>query len=260
MLSRVPDVELVATAGGGREALDMVADTRPDLLLVDIEMPDVDGFDVVESVAKLVPGEPPLVAFVTAYRKFAPQAFESGAIDFLPKPVRLGRLEATLARARDAVGGREAARRLIELQAMLDDLRANRGPVCGPHVWVPRRGEIMRVDLDHVQRVAAEGAYVRLHLEGGSYLHREPIGAIEAKLDPLRFVRVHRSHLVRTDQVSSIRRTIHGGGELVLRDGACVPLGRKYARSARQRLLGSASARDLESTGTGGSKGWRISS
>ena len=98
MLSQMVDVDVVATAASGREAIDAVSAAAPDLLLLDIEMPSLDGFDVVERVVKLCPQDPPLVAFVTAYRKFAPEAFESGAIDFLPKPVRLARLEATIAR------------------------------------------------------------------------------------------------------------------------------------------------------------------
>ena len=115
-------------------------------------------------------------------------------------------------------------------------------------------GEVKRIDLDDVLRVAAEGAYVRLFLEENSYLHREPIGAIGTKLHPDRFIRVHRSHLVRVDQVSSIRRTIHGGGELLLRTGERVPIGRKYSREARRRLT-TGGASTQKSTPVGGSSG-----
>ena len=238
LLGRIGEVEIVGTASNGGEALALVEETRPDLVLLDIEMPDMDGFDVVEQLGRLLtPGwDAPLVAFVTAFRRFAPEAFDSGAIDFLSKPVRLARLEKTIDRARRAQAGREAGRRLIDLQGMLDALRDNRDPYREAHVWVPRRGEVVRVDLDQIDRIAAEGAYVRLHVESNSFLHREAIGTIEAKLDPVRFVRVHRSHLVRIDHVASIKRTIHGGGELLLRSGERIPLGRKYARTARQRL------------------------
>ena len=237
MLSTMPGVTIVGTTTDGAEALDLVKRTKPQLLLLDIEMPELDGFDVVDALAKRGGPEVPLVAFVTAYRKFAPQAFETGAIDFLPKPVRLARLDATLTRARTAIEGREASRRLVELEAMLERLRANHLPAREEHVWVPRRGEVVRVDLDRVDRVVAEGAYVRLYVDDTSYLHRDPIGAIEGRLDPTRFVRAHRSHLVRIDRVASIRRTIHGGAELVLKDGVRIPLGRKYSRAARSRLL-----------------------
>jgi DNA-binding LytR/AlgR family response regulator len=235
MLSSMPEVVVVGTTTDGAEALDLVRSALPDLLLVDIEMPELDGFDVVQALAQVE--APPLVAFVTAFRKFAPQAFETGAIDFLPKPVRLARLDDTVSRARKAIAGREAARRLVELEAMLDNLRASHIPARDEHVWVPRRGEVIRIDLDSVERIVAEGAYVRLHTEDASYLHREPIGAIEKRLDQSRFVRAHRSHIVRIDQVASIKRTMHGGGELILKDGTRVSIGRKYSREARKRLL-----------------------
>lgn len=239
LLARLPDVAVVGSSSSGREILGLVERERPDLLLLDIEMPHLDGFDVVEQLAKVVlpSWDAPLVAFVTAFRRFAPQAFDSGAIDFLSKPVRLARLETCVDRARVAIAGREAGRRLRDLQGMLDDLRGNHSPYSDAHVWVQRRGETVRVDLDQVERISAEGAYVRLHVNSTSFLHRESIGAIETKMDPRRIVRVHRSHIVRMDHVSAIRRTLHGGSELVLRDGERVPLGRKYARAARQRLF-----------------------
>jgi DNA-binding LytR/AlgR family response regulator len=237
MLSTMPGVTVVGTTTDGAEAVELVRKTKPDLLLIDVEMPELDGFDVVDALAKRAEPDAPLVAFVTAYRKFAPQAFESGAIDFLPKPVRLSRLDGTLTRARAAIEGREASRRLVELEAMLDTMRANHVPERDEHVWVSRRGEVVRIDLDRVERVVAEGAYVRLYLDGISYLHREPIGGIEARLDQSRFIRAHRSHIVRVDRVASIRRTMHGGAELVLKDEIRVPLGRKYSREARRRLL-----------------------
>lgn len=234
LLGRIANVELVGTAADGEEALERLATIQPDLLLLDIEMPGLDGFDVIERLQSpdRAPGTAPLVAFFTAYRRFAPEAFDSGAIDFLSKPVRLRRLERTIERAREAVEGREAVRRLRDLQGRLEHLREGRA-----HVWISRRGEVIRVDLDHVDRVAAEGAYVRLHVDHDSFLHREPISSIEAKLDPSRFVRVHRSHIVHTGGVTSIRRTLHGGSELTLRSGERVPLGRRYAKEARRRLL-----------------------
>ena len=96
---------------------------------------------------------------------------------------------------------------------------------------------MVRIDLVRVNWVAAEGSYVRLHLDDASYLHRHAIGLMEEVLDPEQFLRIHRSYLVRIDCVASIRRTIHGGGEVVLHSGIVLPLGRKYSTAARQRLL-----------------------
>jgi DNA-binding LytR/AlgR family response regulator len=238
MLARLPDAGAVATAQSGREALDLIAAGDFDLALLDVEMPEIDGFDVVAEMGAAIEGarDVPLVAFVTAFRRFAPEAFDSGAIDFLSKPVRLARLERALQRARDAIAGREACRRLIDLQATLDRLRGPHDPYREAHVWVRRRGENVRIDLDQVERVAAEGAYVRLHVDSTSFLHREVIGAIEPRFDPARFMRVHRSHLIRTSNVSAVLRTVYGAAELVLRDGQHIPVGRKYAKEVRRRL------------------------
>ena len=237
LLARVPNVEIVGKARGGFDALAQVRTAAPDLILLDVEMPDLDGFDVVEQLESSGVGEAPLIALVTAYPQFAPEAFDRAAIDFLSKPVRLGRLERTIQRARTALQGRETGRRLIELRTMLEALRAERKPRMGEHVWVSRRGEVVRIDLDDVDRVAAEGAYVRLHVQAVSYLHREPIGSIEKRLDPTRFVRTHRSHLVRIDHVASVRRTLHGRSELILQTSERVPLGRRFAKEARRRLF-----------------------
>ncbi len=239
LLALIPGVEVVGTAMNGRDAVAAIRHHAPDLAMLDIEMPDMDGFDVVEALEHDGPGarDVPLIAFVTAFRRFAPQAFDSGAIDFLSKPVRLARLETTIDRVRQAIAGREARRRLLDLQGMLDALRDHRDPYRDVHVWVQRRGEMVRVDLDQLDRVSAEGAYVRLYLESTSFLHRAPIGSIEARLDPQRFIRVHRSHIVRVDHVATIRRTLHGASELNLRDGERLPVGRKFAKPTRARLL-----------------------
>lgn len=246
LLEHVPEVEVVATTTDSREALRLIAETVPELLLLDIEMPEVDGFDIVEGIGKLSLASVPVISFITAYRSFAFEAYECGVLDFLPKPVRASRINAMVARARDALAGREARSRLVELERSLEALRFTSSDVDPAHVWVSRRGETVRVELDKVERVAAEGAYVRLHLGARSYLHREAISSILVRMDRCRFARVHRSHVVRIDQVSAIRRTLQGGGELVLRDGTRIPIGRKFSRDARRRLAGGALDADRE--------------
>jgi DNA-binding LytR/AlgR family response regulator len=236
ILGEMPDVLVVATAETGIEAVEKAGETGPDLMLLDIEMPGSDGFDVVELLASATGGGP-LVAFVTAHRVFAPDAFDTGVVDFLQKPVRRPRLEKAIARARAALLARDADHRLRDLQQRLDEMRHDLGGRRDEHIWVARRGGLVRVELRRIDRVAAEGAYVRIHVGADSYLHRESMSGLEALLDPDRFVRVHRSHVVRDGFVASIRRTIHGGGELLLSCGTVVPLGRKYALRARRHLL-----------------------
>jgi DNA-binding LytR/AlgR family response regulator len=235
LLGRIGGVELVGTAPDGREALEAVDRTRPDLVLLDIEMPGPDGFDIARVMEAR--DHPPLVAFVTAYRRLALEAFDSGAVDFLSKPVRLERLEQSVERARRVVAGRTAEQRLAVLEQRVEMLQSERRGGDARHVWVQRRGEVLRVDLCHVDRVSADGPYVRLHVGCATYLHRETIGSMEARLGRTVHTRTHRSHIVRNGYVARIRRTVHGGTELVMRDGCVVPVGRSFAKDVRRRIL-----------------------
>lgn len=237
LLTRFEDVEVVATASNGDEALSAIRTSGPDLVFLDIEMPGRDGFDVAGELSRMDAEHVPLVTFVTAYRQFAPEAFDSGAVDFLSKPVRMARLERSLDRARRLVASRRAEKRLLAVERTVDALRCAQDGRGKPHVWVHRRGEVVRVDLDSVDRVSAEGPYVRLHMSNGTFLHREPIASIEARLSTLGHLRVHRSHVVRLAQVAGIRRTLHGASELILRNGDRIPVGRSHAKEVRRRLL-----------------------
>ncbi|MDB5722649.1 MAG: DNA-binding response regulator [Alphaproteobacteria bacterium] len=234
LLPRLCDVTVVATARDGLAALDSINQARPDVVLLDIEMPGLDGFDVVEHLAwdRL---SAPLIIFVSAYPAFAAQAFEAGAIDFLTKPVRRARLEIAIDRVNRAIADRSAAARLELLAAQLDALRRAYGEQsdCTGHVWVKRRDGRVRLELEQVERVDAEGEYVRLHYPGGSYLHRDSITAIEERLDPRRFVRIHRSTIIRRADVVGVTRRATGSYYVTTSAGAQLPVGRSYRRIAR---------------------------
>lgn len=230
MLDKIDDVAIVGTAQNGRDALALIDEQAPDALFLDIEMPALDGFDVVEALAAQAKASPPLIVFVTAYPQFAAHAFDTGAIDFLIKPVRHARLETAAARLRDVLEQRDARRRLAELASQLNALRAEGGTSGAPanEIWVHRRAERVRVDLDTVEMVQAEGEYVRLFVGDQSFLHRASIGSITARLDSARFMRVHRSYVVRLDLIAKIRRKAAGGYSLLLTSGTEIPLGRLY--------------------------------
>jgi DNA-binding LytR/AlgR family response regulator len=239
LVTRVEGFEVVGTASNGRAALEVIKELQPDALFLDIEMPALDGFDVVEALAHDGEGVAPLIVFVTAYPQFAAHAFDTGAIDFLTKPVRLARLEVACTRLRRALEERSAAGRLSELARQLETLRAERrGDVGeGAHLWVQRRGETVRIDLDRVDRVQAEGEYVRIHHGEASYLHREPISALIDRFDATRFIRIHRSHIVCRDRIASIRRRPAGGYTIVTESGDLLPVGRSY-RGVVRELVG----------------------
>ncbi|OYY75981.1 MAG: hypothetical protein B7Y43_16750 [Sphingomonas sp. 28-62-20] len=237
MIGRIEGVEVVGVATNGQAALDAIAATSPDVVLLDIEMPALDGFDVVEELGRRNQAAP-LIVFVTAYPQFAAHAFDTGATDFLTKPVRLGRLQTMVQRVRAAIEDRDAQRRLHDLVAQLSMLREERrgNLSSGNYLWVPRHGETVRVNLDLVDWVAAEGEYVRLHVGETSYLHREPISSIIRRLDGERFLRIHRSYIINRDCAVSIRRRATGGYRITLTNGQELAVGRSF-RAQVQNII-----------------------
>ncbi len=236
LLAECAGVELVATATNGSEALAMIRAHDPDVVLLDIMMPVLDGFDVLEQAA----GHPAII-FVTASDRFAVRAFDVAAVDYVLKPARLVRLEAALQRAREAIATRERAEQGEPAQPASPALNAD-ATAGVEDLWVSRQGELLRIPLDHVDWIKAEGEYVRLAVGQQSYLHREPIGRLAARLPAARFVRVHRSTIVRTDVVAAVKRTRYGGLAVALRGGGPeLPVGRKYAPALRA-LTGRRSA------------------
>lgn len=240
LLERHEDVELVGVARSGAEALERIAELHPDALLLDVDMPVLDGFDVVEALAAETDGATPLIIFVTAYPQFATDAFDSGAIDFLTKPVRYTRLEKAIDRLQRAIDDRSARRRLDELSQQLDQLRSDRqsGGSESKRLWVSRRGEMVSIALDKLDRISAEGEYVRLYQGDRTYLHRSAIVAILPHLDQRRFVRIHRSHIVSLECIAAIRRRPAGGYRILTTAGDTLPVGRTYHGTVRSVLGG----------------------
>ena len=234
MIGRTAAIEIAGVAANGKAALETIAEHAPDVVFIDIEMPGLDGFDVVEELARSGAAAP-LIVFVTAYPAFAAHAFDSGAIDFLTKPVRLGRLETALDRVRRAIDDRSAQTRLGEIVCQLEHLREERETHAQRerYLWVGQRGEMIRVDLDAIVWVQAEGEYVRLYLETTNHLHREPISTLINRLDPARYMRIHRSYVVDRTRVVSVRRRPTGGYVMRMADGRDLPVGRNYRAEAR---------------------------
>lgn len=234
LLGRFADVQVVGAAASGAVALEEIGALDPDVILIDIEMPGLDGFEIVEALAREGRSRP-FVIFTTAFPQFAVPAFDTGAIGFLTKPIRLDRLETALHRLRQALTDRSAAQRLHELSNQLQALRRERSSEAHRprHLWVQSRGESVRIDLDRIDRVEAEGEYVRLFLPEGSYLQRGSVSGMAERLDPDRFVRVHRSHIVNRGRLVGVRRRATGSYQLAMADGAAVPVGRSYRSVVR---------------------------
>src|SRR6185312_3702269 len=222
LLREQPDVDLVGAASDGIAARKMIAERGPDVVLLDIKMPGLTGLEVLDALGP----DAPIVIFVTAFDRFALDAFDRAAFDYLLKPVEPARLAASLARARETLAERAAAGRVGELEEILRNLRSGPSPAPGElggdfdrEIWIQERGGRTSVPVAAVDWVAAERDYVRIHTAARSFLIRQSIGALAGRLDPAVFVRVHRSSLVRRDRIVRIRHA-GGRGSIVLATGA----------------------------------------
>jgi two-component system LytT family response regulator len=238
LLESSEDIEVVGECRNGRETLAALDTLAPDLVFLDVQMPELDGFEVVRARG---PARMPHVIFVTAYDEFAVRAFETHALDYLVKPVNEARFAAALERVRERMRFAEAlelTRRIGDLLAAHDrrgDKRsegadaAPRGPVVVParRLIVPTATGELVLDVDEIDWIQAEDYYAAVHARGRRHLIRESLASLEQRLDPERFIRVHRSAIVRLDRVREMRSAAAGESVLVLRDGTRVPVSRR---------------------------------
>jgi two-component system LytT family response regulator len=232
MLESYPDVEVVAECSEGRSALRAIRQHRPDLVFLDVHMPKMDGFAMVQ---ELDPDEMPAIVFVTAYDRYALRAFEVHALDYLLKPFDEERIDRALTRARDQLRHTENGQELARVLALLEDL--------GARDRFPERIAIRRSDRTLLQPVAdiqwleADGKHVRIHVGDTTYSIREAMARLERQLDPRKFLRVSRSAIVNVDRIREIQPWFHGDHVVVLENGNQVTTTRTY-RSVVNRLLG----------------------
>ena len=245
LLREQPGIELAGAAADGAVAQRLIAELAPDVVLLDIKMPGLTGLEVLDAVkanrGKNGNGDTcaPIVIFVTAFDRFALDAFDRAAFDYLLKPVEPARLAQALARAREALAEKAAAERTHELEEILRNLRSGANPVAslgpaGPadtgferEIWIQERGGRTSLPVAAIDWVAAERDYVRIHAGPRSFLVRLSIGSLAGRLDPKLFLRIHRSSLVRADRIVRIRHA-GGRGAVVLSTGAEIPVSRRH--------------------------------
>ena len=236
LLAEEPGVTLAGEAGDGREAVAKLMAAKPDLLFLDVQMPELDGFDVLRALDKEAL---PVVVFVTAYDQHALKAFDVHALDYLLKPFERDRFRLAMERARELLaprGGEAAARRLV---ALLESLGAKSGTL--ERVAVKADGVIQLVRLADVDFIEAAGRYVTLHVGTKQHLLRETMNDLEAQLDSSVFARVHRSAIVNLDRIQELQTESHGEVTIVLADGRTLRWSRSY-RERLETLLGAAGA------------------
>ncbi|MEJ7927231.1 LytTR family DNA-binding domain-containing protein [Sphingobium sp. AN641] len=223
LCAREPRIALVGTASDGEAALRLIEGLRPELVMLDIAMPLLDGLGVARAVGRM--GLRPAIIFVTAFEGFAVEAFDLAAIDYMLKPVAHERLTRAIDRVEIALRHREAV--------APGDAPSPSQPDWAEEFWVPHRSELIRVATTQIDRIEAERDYMRLHVGAHSYLLHQTISSLETRLDPTDFVRLHRSHIVRRDHIARLRHDGSGVWFACLADGGEIRIGRTYLANAK---------------------------
>ncbi len=231
MLQDDPQVTIVGESCNGREALEAVRSHTPDLIFLDVQMPELGGFEVLEALGR----EIPRVIFVTAYDQYAVRAFEVHALDYLLKPFDQERFDISWQRARaqilrDRNGGTDQ-----RILALLEEMKA--GNKYLERLVIKASGRIYFLETADIDWIEAEGNYVSVHCAKKSHLLRETISSLEAQLDPKKFLRIHRSSIVRIDRIQELQPWFHGEYRIILQNGTQLTLSRNY-RDKLQEALG----------------------
>jgi two-component system LytT family response regulator len=231
MLQDDPAVTIVGESCNGREALEAIRAHSPDLIFLDVQMPELGGFEMLEALGKDIPR----VIFVTAYDQYAVRAFEVHALDYLLKPFDQERFNISWQRARaqilrDRDGGTDQ-----RILALLEEMKA--GNKYLERLVIKASGRIYFLETTEIDWIEAEGNYVSVHCAKKSHLLRETISSLEAQLDPKKFLRIHRSSIVRIDRIQELQPWFHGEYRIILQNGTQLTLSRNY-RDKLQEALG----------------------
>lgn len=240
LLEREADVVVVGEARDGREALRALRTLEPTLVFLDVQMPELDGFGVLR--AHGIERMPPMI-FITAFDEFAVRAFDAHAIDYLVKPLREARFAEALGRVRErmrAADAVELSRRLSALLTATEQAAASQPVRAQSRIIVPTTSGDLVLDASEIDWIEADDYYAAIYARGRRSLIRESLSSFEARLDPVRFVRVHRSAIVNLDRVREVRVESSGESVLVLRDGTRVPVSRRRREQVNEALRTSA--------------------
>ena len=223
-LAAHPGTEVVAECANGFEAVKAVAEQSPDLMFLDVQMPKLSGFDVLELIGRAVP-----VVFTTAYDQYALRAFEVHAVDYLLKPFSAERFAEALSRAHERLAAREG----LPVDALLADARP-KGGAPAERVLIRDGAQVHVLPVDAIDYVEAQDDYVCFKAAGKQYLKDQTLANVEATLDPRRFVRIHRSYLLNIDRIARVELYAKDSRVAILRDGTRLPVSRAgYARLAK---------------------------
>lgn len=226
LLEKQPDIQVVAVARNGEEAVQLIPAEAPDLVFLDVQMPGLDGFAVLREIT---PESTPPTIFVTAYDKYAIQAFEAHALDYLLKPFSDERFEAALQRARDHIRTRAAGELSLRLAQLLSDATGS-AEKAGYHdrIAIKSGTRVIFLEVQEIDWIEAAGVYVYLHVGAKAYLHRTTVGQLFERLDPKVFLRIHRSTIVNSDRILELKSRSHGDYVIVLKSGTELTISRGF--------------------------------
>jgi two-component system LytT family response regulator len=240
LLDDRPDVAVIGEAEDGLAAAEAIQEQAPNLVFLDVQMPGLNGIDVIEEVGR---EQMPVTVFVTAYDQYAIKAFDLAAVDYLLKPFDDERFEQAFERARDRIADQDTdaiSRRLLRMlqekdPSLFEDETTSDEPSL-KRIAVQGRGKARIVSVDDITHITADGSYAELHTADGTHVIRERMKALAARLDPADFVRVHRSAIVRLDEVELILRSGGGNYAVRLEDGTTVSVSRGRIEELQERL------------------------
>jgi two-component system LytT family response regulator len=225
LLGAHADIEIIAECGNGFEAVKAVTERKPDLILLDIQMPKLDGFDVLELIGTDVP-----VIFVTAYDQYAIKAFQVHAVDYLLKPFGAERLAEALARARARIGARE----VLPAKALVSEARAARSPL--ERILIRDKADVHVIPVAKIDYFESQDDYVSLKVGDKTLLKEQTLSELEQLLDPGRFVRIHRRYLLNVARLARIEQSVTDSRVAVLQDGTEIPISRSGYAKLREIL------------------------
>ena len=223
MLSGDPEVEIVGECANGSEAVAAIKSLKPDLVFLDIQMPELGGFEVLESFE---PQATPYIIFVTAYDQYAVRAFEVHAFDYLMKPFDSERFDAAWQRVKAQIKLDQTGDRERHILALLEELKS--GPRHLERLVIKNGGRVFFLNVQDVYCIESEGNYVRVYDHQKGYLLRETISSLEEQLDPKQFRRIHRSAIVKIDRIKEMQPWFHGEYRIIMENGKELTLSRNY--------------------------------
>ncbi|HEX8745623.1 MAG TPA: LytTR family DNA-binding domain-containing protein [Pyrinomonadaceae bacterium] len=231
MLKDDSEADVAAECVNGREAIDAIQEHSPDLIFLDVQMPEIGGFEVLEALKSV---HMPHVIFVTAYDQYAVRAFEVHALDYLLKPFDRERFDSAWRRAKEHILTSRNGQMDQRILAILEELKA--GSKYLERLVIKSGGRVFFLDTDDIDWIEAEGNYVSVHTGKKSHLLRETISSLEAQLDPKKFLRIHRSSIVKIDRIKELQPWFHGEYRVILLDGTQLTLSRNYRENLQEAL------------------------